>query len=159
MNNILPSAVAGLVAALAATLILGVANYIRGWMSLRQDVNYVRELLIEGEELLMSDRVIEVEGKAVSANLFRAEQYNLMTKRLRVALDGLLPNLSLDHRRDLFNALDWYHLDTIAAVMGPDGKPVFVSLPDGQWPKGAELDKATVEDKFKKLKEIEWLSL
>ena len=159
MNSILPSAVAGLVAALAATLILGVANYVRRSVSLQQDISYVRELLIEGEELLMSDKVIEVGGKAVSPNLFRAEQYNLVTKRLRVALDGWLPNLSHDHRRDLFNALDWYHSDTIAAVSGPDGEPEFVTLPEGQWPKGVELDKATVEEKFKTLKEIEWLNL
>ena len=48
MESIAGSIVAGMIAALAATTIMGVAKYVRDSLARRQDVKYIRALLIEG---------------------------------------------------------------------------------------------------------------
>ena len=53
MESIVQGAVAGLIAALAATTILGLARYARQWWANRQDVKYISELLAEGRTHVM----------------------------------------------------------------------------------------------------------
>ena len=62
-----------------------------------------------------------------------------------------------DQRKDIFNALDWYHTDSLHAVE-KDGKAVFVELLDGKWPT-MEMPMKEAKKKFEKLQSITWLKL
>ena len=53
MGPIIQSAVAGIIAALAVTAILGVARYVQQWWGKCQDVRYLRALLTSGMERVM----------------------------------------------------------------------------------------------------------
>ena len=44
------------------------------------------------------------------ADALRAAQYDNMLKELDVALEKWLPNLSNAQRKDVYDALDWYHI-------------------------------------------------
>ena len=50
MESIVQSAAAGLIAALMATVILGFARLVRQWSARRQDVRYIRKLLMDGRK-------------------------------------------------------------------------------------------------------------
>ena len=56
MDSIAQSAVAGLIAALVATAILGLARYLRQELAKRRDVRYIRGLLIEGRKRVLESK-------------------------------------------------------------------------------------------------------
>ena len=64
-----------------------------------------------------------------SGDALRAAQYNNMVKRLGIALEKWMADLSHDQRKDIFDALDWYHTDSLQAVK-KDGKAAFIDIPD-----------------------------
>ena len=80
-----------------------------------------------------------------------------MVKRLGIALEKWMMNLSHDQRKDVFDSLDWYHTDSLQAVK-KDGKAVFVEIPDGRWPT-TEMPLEIAKEKFEKLQSIKWLKL
>ena len=159
MDVILPSAVAGVIAALTATVILGIAKWVRQWLARRQDVRYLRDVLIEGRKRVMEAKDTHHQGMDAtsSADAWRAALYNNMIKKLVVAVEKWMVNLSHDQRKDIFNALDWYHTDSLHAVE-KDGKAVFVELLDGKWPT-MEMPMKEAKKKFEKLQSITWLKL
>ena len=85
-------------------------------------------------------------------------QYNLIIKQLRVALDHTTSKLPYAKRKDIFNALDWYHVEFLYATRDKRDNPVFRDLPDGSWP-GTEIQESQAVDKFKRLESIKWLKL
>ena len=126
MESIAQSAVAGLIAALTATAILGFAKCVRQWSAKRQDVRYLRNLLTEGRKRVLEagDTFHKGMNATSSGDALRAAQYNNMVKRLGIALEKWMVDLSHDQRKDIFDALDWYHTDSLQAVK-KDGKSGF----------------------------------
>ena len=157
--DIVSSAVAGLIAALTATIILGIAKWVRQWWVRRQDVSYLRDVLSEGRKRVMEAKDTFHEGMNAtsSADVLRAAQYNNMIKKLGVALEKWMVNLPHKHRKDVFDALDWYHTDSLQAIE-KDGQAVYVDIPDGKWPTTA-MPMEMAKEKFEKLQSIKWLKL
>ena len=67
--------------------------------------------------------------------------------------------MSLSHvqRKDLYDAMDWYHTDGLYATKSK-GKVVFMDVPEGRWPT-AEMSMEAARRKFDRLEAIEWLKL
>ena len=70
---------AGLIAALTATTILGAVKWIHLKYLQRLDVKQIREVLTTGRKRVMD--------ATLPGDVLRAAQYNLIIKQLRVALD------------------------------------------------------------------------
>ena len=159
MEPIAQSALAGLIAALVATAILGISRCVRQRLARRQDVKYIHGLLIQGKR-----RVIEAEdtfhggmGTVMPADVLRAAQYNNMTKELGVAIERWALNLSHAQRKDIYDALDWYHTGGLYATKRDEGV-VFMDIPEGRWPT-VEMSMEAAREKFDRLEALEWLKL
>ena len=87
MESIAGSAVAGLIAALTATTILGAAKWIHLEHLQRLDVKQIREVLTTGRKRVMESKETFQPGLDLTlpGDLLRAAKYNLMIKQLRVA--------------------------------------------------------------------------
>ena len=160
MEDIAGSAVAGLIAAVAATIILGVAKWVYQTHLQRLDVKQIQEVLTDGRR-----RVLEAKetfdhntDATLPGDMLRAAQYNLMIKQLRIALDHTTSNLSYAKRKRIFDALDWYHVKSLYVTRDKRDNPVFRDLPHGSWP-GTEIQESQAVDKFKRLESIKWLKL
>ena len=160
MDGIGGNAVAGLIAALAATTILGVGKWIRLAYLRQLDVKYLREVITDGRRRVMGSKDTFNHGMnaPLTTDVLRSGQYNLMIKQLMIILDHTTSKLSHDQRKDVFDALDWYHTQSLHAVKDKHGKPVFVDLPVGRWPT-MEMQESRAVDKFKRLESIKWLKL
>ena len=141
---------AGLIAALTATTILGAAKWIHLKYLQRLDVKQIREVLTTGRKRVMD--------ATLPGDVLRAAQYNLIIKQLRVALDHTTSKLPYAKRKDIFDALDWYHVKFLYATKNERDNPVFRDLPDGSWPT-TEMQESQAVDKFKRLESIKWLKL
>ena len=159
MELILHSVVAGVIAAVSATAILGCAKCVRQWLAKRQDERYIRDLFSRGRKRVMESKNTYHKGMDAnsSADALRAAQYNNMIKRLDIAMEQWLANLSHDQRKDIFDALDWYHTDSLQAIKR-NGNAVFVDIPDGRWP-ATEMPVEVAKEIFEKLQSIKWLKL
>ena len=159
MDSIAQSAVTGLIAALAATAILGLAKYLYHRWANRQDVGHVRNILIQGRTRVMEakDTFHKDMGTTIPADVLRAAQYNYMIREVSVALDRWAVNLSHEQRKDIYDALGWYHADGLYAIKR-DGKVVFMELPEGKWPT-AEMSTQDARRKFDQLRSVKWLKL
>ena len=80
-----------------------------------------------------------------------------MIKRLDIAMEQWLANLSHDQRKDIFDALDWYRTDSLQAIKR-NGNAVFIDIPDGRWP-ATEMSVEVAKEIFEKLQSIKWLKL
>ena len=161
METIYQGAVAGLIAALAATTVLGLAKYVLLWWARRQDINYIRKLLIERSRLVMEakDTFIPPMVATISADGLRATQYNRMVKELGIALERWTVHLSHAQRKDIYDALDWYHYDPDKLFATKKGGVVkFVELPNGIW-LPPEMPMEVANRKLKNLQSIRWLKL
>ena len=141
---------AGLIAALTATTILGAAKWIHLKYLQRLDVKQIREVLTTGRKRVMD--------ATLPGDVLRAAQYNLIIKQLRVALDHTTSKLPYAKRKDIFDALDWYHVKSLYATKVERDNPVFRDLLDGSWPT-TEMQESQAVDKFKRLESIKWLKL
>ena len=159
MDLILQGAVAGVIAAVTATAILGVAKWVHQWWLRSQDVNYLRDLLVEQRKRVLEDRDKHLSGldAVASANRLRAALYNNMIKKLGVVMEKWLVNLSHKQRKDIAEALDWYYSDELKATK-IDGMVTFLDIPDGKWPV-PDMPIAAAKKKFEKLQSIKWLKL
>ena len=161
MEDIAGSAVAGLIAAVAATIILGVAKWVYQKHLQHLDINQIHEVLTDGRR-----RVLEAKktfnhdmNATLPGDMLRAAKYNLMIKQLRVALDHTTSNLSYAKRKEIFDALDWYHVKFVYLAKDAAGNPVSRDdLPVGNWPTNA-MQEIQAIDKFKGLESIKWLKL
>ena len=160
IGNIASSAVAGIVAAIVATVILGGAKYIYGKHLQHLDVRQIREILTTGRERVMTSTDTRHEGldTTLPADTLRCAQYNLMIKQLAAALDHTTTKLPYSKRKQIIEALDWYHVTSLHATKNRKGRPVFVIPPEGTWPT-TEMKRHHAIDKFNKLEAIKWLKL
>ncbi len=159
METVGQSAFAGLIAALTATTILGLARYIGDWISRSRDVKYIRRLLIEGQQRVMGAQDTHHKGMDArsSADTIRAAQYNTFLKEIRVALERWAVKLSHTQRKDVYEALDWYNKDSLYATK-KGANAVFVEVQEGRWPT-TEMSMEAADRKFEKLQSIKWLNL
>lgn len=159
MESIIQGVITGSVAALLATAILTLTRFVREFASRRQDINYIRDLLIEGRK-----RVIQAEDTYnsgmdahIPSDTLRAAQYNNMIRELGVVLEGWTMHLSHAQKKEIYDALDWYHTGGLHATKR-NGKVVFVDLSPGRWPT-TEMKEEFAREKFRRLKAIDWLRL
>ena len=151
--DIVSSAVAGLIAALTATIILGIAKWVRQWW-VRQKLVNLRDVLSEGRKRVMEAIPLKATSRK-SADVLRAAQYNNMIKKLGVALEKWMVNLP-HYRKDVFDALDWYHTDSLQAIAW--NKRCILTFPDGKWPERQCQWKWPKRNSMK-LQSIKWLKL
>ena len=157
MNSIETSAIAGLIAALAATTILGLASYVRGRWVRRRDEIHIRQILLDGKKAVMGaeHKYLSNIRKLVPADVARVGHYNKMITKLSIALEKWALGLSHKQRKDLFDALDWFHTDHLF-VHEESGILRFKEFPDGKWTHGTlQLEEA--QYKFEQLHAIKWL--
>ncbi len=154
------SVLGGVVAAIVATAILGVAKWIHGKWLRRRDVLQVREVLRDGRKRVMESQDVFHEGmnSKLSASVLRCAQYNLMIKQLAVALDHRTTKLPYADRKQVLDALDWYQTESLLATKDAKGRPTFVIPPEGLWP-ATEMHLSAAVDCFNKLEAIGWLRL
>ena len=159
MRSMIEGTISGSIGALVAAAILSYVVFTRDWLAERRDVRYIRDLLIGGRKRVMEakDTSPKTMGVTISADTLRAAQYNNMIKQLGIALEKWLVNLSHDKRKDIFDALDWYHTDGLQAIK-KNKKAEFVELPDGKWVP-MEMPIEVAKEKFENLQSIEWLKL
>ena len=161
MEDLAGNAVAGLIAALTATIILGAAKWIYLKHLQRLDVKQIRAVLTDGRKRVMESKEAVPLGMGVMfpREMMRCVSYNLMIEQLRVALDHTTSKLPYAKRKDIFDALDWYHTESLSAIKDKHGNPVFVvDLPVGRWPT-KEMQENQAIDKFKRIESIKWLKL
>ena len=159
MESILPSAVAGVIAAVTATAILGIAKSIRNWWCERSNVRHIRNVLIEGRKRVLEAKDTYHKGMdaTIPSDRLRAAQYNNMIKRLIELLYNWAVYLSHGKRKQLFDALDWYRTDGLDAYKSGE-EVVFPDLQEGLWPT-KEMPIEAAKKKFGKLQSIKWLKL
>ena len=80
-----------------------------------------------------------------------------MTKELGVAIERWALGLSHAQRKEVYDALDWYHTDGLYATKRDDGV-AFMDLPEGRWPT-VEMSIEAAREKFDRLEAIGWLRL
>ena len=160
MEDIAGNAVAGLIAALTATTILGAAKWIHLKRLQSLDVKQIREVLTDGRKKVLESEETSFTNMDATADgdALRCAQYNLMIEQLRIALDHTTSKLPYVKRKEIFDALDWYHTEGLYARKDNNGNPVFVSLPPGKWPT-TTMKKNFAIDKFKRIESIKWLKL
>ena len=159
MESIAQGAIAGIIAALAATIILGASRYIHQRLKKSEDVKYLRDLLIQGRERVLDAEDTFNRGMCVlmPADVLRAAQYNNMTKQVGIFVERWALHLSHAEKRDIYEALDWYHVQGLPATK-VEGKVVFLDLSEGRWPT-EDMSREAAKQKFDKLEAIEWLKL
>ena len=163
MEDIAGNAVAGLIAAVTATIILGVAKWIYRKRLESLDVKQIREVLTEGRKKVLESKEIFFPGldATVPGDMLRCAQYNVMIEQLGLALDHRTSKLPYVKRKAIFDALNWYHTDpdNLYATKDNNGNLVFpFQFPPGKLPT-MDMKKNFAIDQFKKLESIKWLKL
>ena len=158
-NDAAQSALAGVVPALVATSLLEFARTCRRWIARRRDVKYLRDLLTEGRQRVLkaTDLHRQDANAKCRADVIRAAQYNNMIKKLDTGLEKWTANLSHTQRKDVLDALNWYHTNSLSAVKR-NGEFMFVEVPDGKWPT-TTMSLTAAEQQFGRVQEIRWLKL
>ena len=145
---------------MAATAILGLAGWLRSVRLKYLDRRHVRNLVREAIPRVLDSKDAFNEGMGVtlSADVLRAAQYNLMVKQLKVALESETPNLTHVERKEIYDALDWYHTKSLNAIKNKQGQAQFIDLPPGVWAT-TEMRAEFAEEKVRRLSRIKWLKL
>ena len=109
------SIVTGVVAAIVATVILGTAKWIHGRRLQAGDIKQVRGILAAGRQRVMESRDVfnDSMDTTLPAAALRCAQYNLMIKQLATVLDHTTTNLPYEKRKQVLDALDWYHTESL----------------------------------------------
>ena len=159
MNSIASSALAGVIAALTATAILGVASYIRRWAARRQAIKHLQHLFTQGREgvLKAEEQQLDSTDRRIPEDTVRAARYNVMLKELEVALDKWSIDLSYDQRQKIIAAFDWYNLRAFLVEEDLPGAFRLEKMPDGVWIGNLRLE--TARKKFHNLRSVKWLKL
>ena len=161
MENLTGNAVAGLVAALTATTILGLLKLMHLKYMQNREIKQIRDVLTVGRSRVMTAKktLYRDMDATVHEDLLRSAQYNLMIEQLRVALDHTTSKLPYAKRKEIFDALDWYHTKSLYLTKDEIGNPKFViDFPVGRWTT-REMQESSALEKFKRLESIKWLKL
>ena len=158
MEDLAGNALAGLIAALTATAILGCAKRIHSAHLILGEKKFIRDVIADGRKRVMASKDTPHRGMETTlpGDVLRAAQYNLMIKQLEVALNHARSRIPYDIRKQLYEALDWFGTQSLFATKNQNGNPVFVDLPAGMWPH-YEMQESQAAEKFDRLASIKWL--
>lgn len=159
LNSIASSALAGVIAALTATAILGAASYIRRRAARRQAIRHLQHLFTDAREGVMQaeDQHADSTHRRIPADALRAARYNVMLKELEIALNKWSTALSHDQRREIIEAVDWYNLRAFSVEHYWPGRAGLKRMPDGVWI--GDMEHEIAQERFQNLKSIKWLRL
>ena len=156
MENIAVSAIGGAIAGVVAAGILGVLGWLHRTRLRRREVDYIRDVFIQGRKRVMESKEMdfpEMERK-IAAGAVRAAHYNLMIRQIDAALKYTALQVSNNQRKDLYDALDWFNTDGLSARRDQWGEPVFVDdLPLGRWPNRTMRESVAIR-RFEELEQI-----
>lgn len=158
--DIAGNALAGVIAAVTATVLFSLLQWCRQHYLRRLDVKQIREVVTDGRRRVMKakDSIIRSMNIRVTGDVLRAGQYNLMIRQLEVVLDHATSQLPYAKRKEIFAALDWYNLESLPVIKDKQGAAVFVDLPAGKWvPR--DMPESVARQKFERLESIKWLKL
>ena len=160
-TTIAGGAVAGLIAGLVVAVLLGLARQTLRALERCREEKYIRGLFIEGKVILDTEK-LQFQGRQVgiSAEHLRAFRYKALLKEVGVALERWTPHLSISQRKEIYDALDWFHTDPDRMhAVSKDGK-VFrlVEVPDGTFPLPNMHEDAAVQV-YERLRLVKWLKL
>ena len=151
---------AGLIAGLVVAVLLGLARQTLRALERRREEKYIRGLFIEGQEILDTEKLQFQGGQiGISAEHLRAFRYKALLKEVGVALERWTPHLSISQRKDIYDALDWFHTDPdrMPAVL-KDEVLMLVDVPDGAFPLADMHEDAAVQV-YERLRLVKWLKL
>ena len=159
MNSVASSALAGVIAALTATAILGAAKYVRRRAAKREAISHLQDLFTQARRGVMQaeERRHGPMNHRIPADAVRAARYNVMLKELEAALDKWSTALSYDQRQEIFEAVDWYNLRAFTVEEDWAGRATMKRMPDGVWE--GDLAPEIAQEKFQSLQSIKWLKL
>lgn len=161
MENIAVSAIGGAIAGVVAAGILGVLGRLHRTRLRRQDVDYIRDVFMQGRKRVMEAKEMsfpEIE-RPIKPDVVRAAHYNLMIRQIDAALKYTVRQVSNDQRKDLYDALDWFNTDGLSVKRIDWDELVFVDdLPLGRWPNRTMREGEAIR-KFERLEQIQWLKL
>lgn len=161
VDTIVGGSVAGLIAGLVIAVLLALASEARQLVKRRQEEKYVRDLFIEGKVILTTeDLPLRGGDYTIPADDLRAAQYKMLLKQVGVGLERWTPHLSLSQRKDIYDALDWFHTDPERMlVLGTDeGGLRLLDVPEGTWP-GTSMNEAAARSIYERLCLVRWLRL
>ena len=78
MSSIATGTIAGVIAAITTTVILGIASYVRRFAARRQDIRDIREILLVGKKRVLEskDTFNTSMHTPIPGNVLRAAQYH-----------------------------------------------------------------------------------
>ena len=161
VDTVVLGAASGFIAGLVVAAALGIAQEFREHVKRRQEERYLRSLFIEGKIILTTED-LQLEGLEITvpADHRRAAEYKILLRQVGVALERWSPHLSPSQRKDIYDALDWFHTDTtrMLFVTTAENEGRFVDVPDGTFPAEAMTAEAAAEV-YERLQAIGWLKL
>ncbi len=160
MDSIVQGAIAGLIAALATTFILGAARVVYNGLERHREARIIREILVEGSKLVLEteDAPVENMQAVLPADKLRAARYNRMLKKVGFALEKRVKHLRIDQIEELYYALDWHNTEGLHVTKRTDGRIEFHNVPDGQWP-GTTMTTEIAKHRFEQIQAVSWLNL
>ncbi len=161
VDTVVQGAVSGLIAGMVVAAVLGIFREFRERVQRRQEEQYLRSLFIEGKMILTTeDLQLEGLGITVPADHRRAADYKRLSRQVGVALERWSPHLSPSQRKDIYDALDWFHTDPTRMLFATtaENEGRFVDVPDGAFPAEAMSEEAAAEV-YERLQAIGWLKL
>ncbi len=158
--DIAGNALAGVIAAVTATVLFSLLQWCRQLYLRRLDIKQLREVVTDGRRRVMEakDRYDDSLQITIPVDVLRAGQYNLMIRQLEVLLNHTTSQLPYAKRKEIFVALDWYNLESLPVIKDKRGKAVFVNLPAGKWVP-ENMPQTVAQHKFERLESIKWLKL
>ena len=161
VDTVVRGVVSGLIAGLVVAAALGIFQKFRGHVERRQEGRYLRSLFIEGKTILTTgDLQLDGLGITVPADHRRAADYRRILRQVGVALERWTPHLSPGQRKDIYDALDWFHTDPTRMLFATtaENEGRFVDFPDGTFPAETMTAEAAAEV-YERLQAIGWLKL
>ena len=157
METIIQSIWTGASAALVAAFVLEFASYIRRKLNSLRSIKHIREILEEGRDSVLTSKNEKISNPSmfIPKDVVRVGEYNRMIRKLDVALNEWRSELSFRQKKEIIEALNWYHTDTIFA--SKEGEEIkFKEFPDGKWTHNTMYE-CEAKYRFEKLKSITWL--
>ena len=161
VDTVVRGAAGGFIAGLVVAAVLGIAQKFRERVERRQEEQYLRSLFIEGKMILTTeDLQLEGLGITVPADYQRAADYKRLLRQVGVALERWTPHLPPSQRKDIYDALDWFHTDQTRMLFATtaENEGRFIDVPDGTFP-GETMTAEGAAEVYDRLQAIRWLKL
>lgn len=163
LEQILPNAIAGLIAGIVAPSIFGFWRFVRNRCALPKEINLLRNVILQKRNYILSPNLdVKEDSQIDSKNLkdtHRAGLYNGLLTEIDVCLSNWTPNLPSEKKREIYESVDWFNTSRAVAQSSDwPGKYEIVHTGAGKW-HSEFMEKTDAEVMFEKLESIEWLKL